>query len=203
MERIGFVNGWGIGEREALEAFARSGWPDPVCVQTPSPGWYERLCHCELDTVVAYSTGAFLLLNEFAPPRWRRMVFLAPFRSLVLESGLGGRVRLAQLRYVSRWLQRDALAAVNDFRARAGVGEALEWIPVAENELAWGIEMLATTIATGHVDERARLVVGEKDPLLDPAALGRDWPKLKTLPGVGHGLEELLVGARREVLDAV
>ncbi len=196
MKRIGCVNGWGVSDAEVRRAFAASGWPEPICVIAPTKNWKEQLCRNELDTVVGYSTGAFLLLLEGGlPSAWRDVILLAPFRSLVSEQGLGGKVRRAQLQFALRWLKRDPLAAVNDFRARAGLGDALDWLPGSEEELAWGIELLATQVADGEAEECFRMYIGAEDPLLDADAVSRGLPRITVLPGVGHGLCGLLAGA--------
>ncbi len=196
MKRIGCVNGWGVSDTEVWRAFAASGWPEPICVIAPTKNWKEQLCRNELDTVVGYSTGAFLLLlEEELPLAWKDVLLLAPLRSLVSEQGLGGMVRRAQLQFVLRWLKRDPLGAVNDFRARAGLGEALDSLPSREEDLAWGIDLLATQVADGEVEERFRMYIGAEDPLLDADAVSRGLPRTTVLPNAGHGLHGLLTGA--------
>ena len=143
----------------------------------------------------AYSLGAFLMINDGSlHAHFPRMVFLAPFSDFKAEFNKGGTTREAQLKYLLRWLARDPLAAVNDFRRRAGCGPALAALPQGQEDLVWGIEQLLASSASVW-PTGARGYIGSRDPLLDAAVLQSQWPQLQVVEGVGHGLADLLNGA--------
>ncbi|MBC2593635.1 hypothetical protein H5P28_05105 [Ruficoccus amylovorans] len=172
------------------------------------------------DIVVAYSTGAFLLLG--APDKMRAagtVVLVAPFADFRAESGRGGKTPAAKLRFLLRWLRRDPLAAVSDFYDRSGLGVPPSTLPYTPEHLIWGIEQLAT-VAQSALDlqsasdgdpARARPTVsgtaqanvialaGDCDALLDADGLRGDFPDLQVVAGAGHALADF----RKELADAL
>ena len=54
-----------------------------------------------------------------------RTILLAPFEDFRSESDCGGLIGRGQLVYLSRWLDREAMAAIADFRVRSGLAEPL------------------------------------------------------------------------------
>lgn len=186
------LNGWGIGAEEALSDLRSVGLGDGRVVQ-PGRRWRDEVCIEKVDTLVAYSTGAFLLLGESRVESLAsQVVLLAPFADFRSESDLGGKVSRTQLRYLLRWLGRDPLAAVNDFRKRAGVGGPLEELPDSPENLAWGIErLLEDSVAVSRLSGYNGYV-GSEDVLLDALRLVELAPTISIAHGAGHGLRGLL-----------
>lgn len=194
--RIALLSGWGVSKQEALET-GRSLGIQFTKVILPNPNWREQLDAMEPDHVMAYSTGALLLLSEdgFGLPK-SRVTLLAPFSEYVKEAGRGGQVRLVQLRYLLRWLRRAPLSAVNDFRERAGIGPRLEVLPDSAENLVWGVERLIQVKALGGDRRLYKGWVGELDPLLDAGAICAEFPFVQSVRGVGHELGGLLKAVR-------
>lgn len=189
-----FLNGWGVSPEEAKRTFANSGIDKSVRVVSLREECADEVCRENEDTLVAYSTGAFFVMqNADAISRFKKVFLLAPFFDFKKEAALGGQVGLAQLKYLLRWLKKDPLAAVNDFRARAGIGnEQLTELPENEDALIWGIELLLNESVALELPEGARGFVGAADPLLDAKQLAGLSDSIEVVPEVGHELGELL-----------
>lgn len=190
-----FLNGWGLSTSEAQEALEQHGVSGACQVIALETDCVEQCGAAVGEQLIAYSTGAFLALRE--PQlllRFKQVILLAPFFDFRSESGLGGKVRTAQLKYLLRWLAKEPLAAVNDFRIRAGLGgEPLSELPASQEDLQWGIErLLKDAVKTEPARENLRGYVGGADALLDAKTLSSSHSWIKSLPGVGHDLPGLL-----------
>lgn len=201
MQRV-WIGGWAIAPDD-IEAASRRRWPDdePV-VFAPAPGAVELAVNRvgTDDLLLAYSTGAFLLLRSPAATRVRpqQVTLLAPFIDLRRELQLGGRVEEMRLRYMQRRLQRDPRAALAEFYQSAELPlPPPRSLPYALSDLAWGLEQLLRP--AGDVPwatlRGATALAGETDPLIDAAGLQLHWPELRVVAGVGHDLERLLEAA--------
>ena len=172
------------------------------------------------DWVVGYSLGSLLFLNDASrAERLGRVALLAPIFAFPREKKSGGRVALAQIRQLSRWLRRDPPAALADFYQRAGldvpeVGRVVPNAPVtlspldnAESqrrvrdnppylgdlaELAWGLEQLEKTAVESALPSGWRAWCGENDPLLDAVRLREFAPEIVSVSGGGHHPAALL-----------
>jgi pimeloyl-ACP methyl ester carboxylesterase len=151
----------------------------------------------DFDWVVGHSLGAFLLLRwpERFPAK-RGTVLLAPFLDFPREAELGGRVSRRQLKITVRYLRKDPLAAVNDFFERADLGLFAAALPYSVEDLAWGLEVLQSeTVSEADVANlNHRIILGERDPLLDANQITECLPKATILPECGHRFEDLLAG---------
>ena len=150
----------------------------------------------DFDWVVGHSLGAFLLLRwpERFPAK-RGTVLLAPFLGFPREAELGGRVSCRQLKITVRYLRKDPLAAVNDFFERADLGLFAAALPYSVEDLAWGLEVLQSeTVSEADVANlNHRIILGERDPLLDANQITECFPKA-TILEAGHRFEDLLAG---------
>lgn len=193
-----FINGWGVSEGEARSAFCNAFGSVDVSVVQPGRCWRAEASKKDADTLIAYSLGAFLVLREPGfVERFSRSVLLAPFVDFRAESGRGGKVRSAQLKYLLRWLSRSPLEAVNDFRERAGfMSAALSALPMPIEELVWGIRSLAEDAVDPEVFDGARGIIGGCDSLLDAEVLRKLNTNLRVVPELGHELPKLLAEAR-------
>ncbi len=195
---IVWINGWGLG----------TGYPSRIAADMyseyshsfiqPKDDWASALEGQPMSsTVVAFSIGAFLLLGRpDLGKRFRRVVYVAPFEDFKSESGRGGRVRLGQLRYLRRWLERDWTAAVKDFAERAGLAlEESSAEGLRKEDCLWGVDrLISDSVEVGALKGR-EAIIGEADPLLDAGRLKETHPGLEVVPRVGHDLGELLKGA--------
>ncbi len=172
------------------------------------------------DWVVGYSLGSLLLLSDATrAERLGRVALLAPIFAFPREKNAGGRVALAQIRQLVRWLRRDPPEALADFYRRAGldvpeVGRVILNAPVAlgsfdnaesqrrvkDNppylgdlaELAWGLEQLEKTAVEPALPSGWRAWCGENDLLLDVVRLREIAPEIVSVPGGGHHAAALL-----------
>lgn len=191
---IVFLNGWGVSTEEAKLVFASCGIDKDVRVVSLREGCVDEVCRGNEDTLMAYSTGAFLVMqNMDAISRFKNVLLLAPFFDFKEEANLGGKVGTAQLKYLLRWLRKDPLAAVNDFRKRAGLGdEALAELPENEAALTWGIQALISDSVEPELPDRVRGFIGAEDPLLDATRLACLSDSIEIIPEAGHALGGLL-----------
>lgn len=197
MKRWLWLGGWGLTPTWQADALARF-WPQAdhvvlypgkLCIAKLN----ERLNTEEFDGLGGYSLGAFLLLRELKNEPRLPVQLLAPILDFKAEAALGGRIKRAHLTALLRWLQRDPLAALNDFYQQAGLSvDQADTLPYKVDDLIWGIEQLQTTSVAHWRREQFRALVGERDALLDPVMLQQLWPELTILPGAGHDLHELL-----------
>jgi hypothetical protein len=126
-------------------------------------------------------------------PLPNRVILLAPFVAFGSEYQLGGRCSVTQVRFLHRWMQREPLAALKDFHARAGLGPAPDTLPYAIEDLLEGLQRLAEDatptmrqFAAAGLPAGWTAVVGGRDPLLDPEAVARTIPGTTIVQDAGH-----------------
>ncbi|HXA79673.1 MAG TPA: methyltransferase [Opitutaceae bacterium] len=153
------------------------------------------------DWVVGYSLGSLLLLREAARAnRLGRVTLLAPIFAFPREAELGGRVAQTQVRQLSRWLRRDAPAALADFYARAGLDVPPEPAPaVATDILLWGLERLENDRAEPPLPAGWRAWCGASDALLDATRLCEIAPSVQIVAEATHHPAALLRAFAHEV----
>lgn len=198
--KIGWIGGWGISLEE-MQALAVAHAPDAEhLIYPPVMGAAENLVGC--DAVVAWSLGAHLVLEAGA--RGVRLpakvLLFAPFTSFCAEHGACGQHAETQVKYLRRWIDTDAPAALADFRQRAGlaplVGDALPY------ELAYlraGLDLLSqpagiALISFGRQGLPAgwTAYVGDQDTLLHPEGVCQALGGCQIVEGLGHDLRGFL-----------
>ena len=194
-----WIGGWGVAP-ECLRPAAERFLPGAShAFFPPTDSAAEVSAAGEL--VVGWSLGAWRILAAAARGvRFRRqVVLLAPFVAFCSEFGLGGRCSQTQVRWLARWLQRDAPAALQDFYSRAGLGTAPAQLPCAVGELLAGLEVLGRDASPALRDFAAaglpadwQAVVGDNDPLLEATGVTRALPGCRVLAGAGHRAEDLI-----------
>ncbi|HXA14401.1 MAG TPA: methyltransferase domain-containing protein, partial [Opitutaceae bacterium] len=139
------------------------------------------------DWVAGYSLGSLLLLRESArASQLGRVALLAPIIAFPREAELGGRVARAQVQQLSRWLRRDARAALADFYTRAGLGVPPVCAVETPEILWWGLERLENDRAELPLPLGWRAWCGANDVLLDAARLHSLAPAVKIVAGATH-----------------
>jgi len=191
-----WVNGWGVG-RAALQDLVESRYPnlDHICVD-PVETWKEEAYRSidDVDWILGYSTGAFLLLREERLLKMaRRAMLFAPFVDFRSESGLGGKTRRVQLEILIRRLRKDPLQAVSDFYSRASLSFSNPaTLPYSQEGLLWGIEQLKEERGREGCLLEIPACIGETDALLDSDRIASLGGEIETFSGVGHDLAGLL-----------
>ena len=203
MKRIGWINGWAVPEawfRQKVQA-ALPG-VEHVVVAARSDALDRLEVGGPYDWVVGYSLGSLLLLGEVErASRLGRVALLAPIFAFPREANAGGRVARAQVRQLARWVQRDALAALADFFALAGLDVTAERQSAVELDgLLWGLERLVQDRVEPRLPAGWSAWCGSVDPLLDAARLKELVPPLSVVPGAGHHPAALLRVFAEEVL---
>jgi hypothetical protein len=150
---------------------------------------------------VGYSLGSLLLLREAARAnQLGRVALLAPIFAFPREAELGGRVAQTQVRQLSRWLRRDAPAALADFYARAGLEVPQKHVPaVTTDALLWGLEHLENDRAEPPLPANWRAWCGVNDALLDATRLCQLAPSVQIVAGATHHPAALLSAFAEEV----
>lgn len=196
--RLGWVLGWAVPAEWFLRVVG-SALPDAEHVPIPAyAGFADRLKESgPFDHVVGYSLGSLLLLEAWeggALPACAAVSLLAPIFAFPAEDGLGGRVARAQVRQLSRWLRRDAGAAIEDFYIRAGLDVPASERPgtAAIPDLLWGLERLASVRVPPSLPAGWRGWCGDGDPLLDASRLHALVPGISVVAGAGHHPEALV-----------
>jgi malonyl-CoA O-methyltransferase len=200
--KIGWLMGWAAPEAW-FAPLARQAFPDVEHVFVAAEP--DALAQLEkagpFDWVAGYSLGSLLLLLEAARAnRLGRVALLAPVLAFPREAELGGRVAQTQVKQLSRWLRRDAPAALADFYARAGLDVSPEPMPAASTDiLLWGLERLENDRAEPPLPANWRAWCGASDTLLDAARLCALAPPVQIVAEATHHPAALLRAFAKEV----
>jgi hypothetical protein len=153
------------------------------------------------DWVVGYSLGSLLLLKAAAvADGLGRVALLAPIFAFPREAELGGRVARAQVRQLSRWLGRNAPAALADFYARSGLDVPPDCAPAsATDPLLWGLEQLEKDRVEPPLPPGWHAWCGANDALLDAARLNSLSPSVRIVAGATHHPAALICAFAEEV----
>ena len=199
--RMGWLLGWAVPERW-FGSLARAAFPGAEHVLVPAvPGSLDILGKAGPgDWVAGYSLGSLLLLRE--PGRAKglgRVALLAPVFAFPGESGLGGRVFLAQLRLLARQVGRDIDGPVADFYGRSGLDiPAGERTTFSRDDLLWGLGCLEREVVRPPMPEGWKAWCGSDDRLLDAARIHELDPSVGIVAGAGHHPAGLLAAFARE-----
>lgn len=187
--RMAWVMGWAVPEAW-FAPFVHRAFPRAEHTFIPAgPDTSARLGTLpSCDRLVGYSLGAQVLLAAAAGGRnLGRVTLLAPIFAFPREEALGGRMARTQVRYLARWVRRDAPAALADFYARAGLDVPAHLAPTtATEELLWGLERLEKERIEPPPPPGWRLWCGTEDPLLEAVRLGEIAPGTRRVPGTHH-----------------
>lgn len=163
------------------------------------------------DLVIGWSLGALYLIEELASGgRWEgKIILLAPFLAFCAEHGCGGKCATTHVKWLSRWVERKRVEALNDFHKRANItGVEIEKAP-GTKELLQGLDRLGQDAtpamrqwAKCRLQKNVTLLVGERDELLHADQVAESLPGTRIVKGAGHSAIELLE-ACPEVLRAV
>jgi malonyl-CoA O-methyltransferase len=200
--KIGWLMGWAVPEAW-FAPLARQALPEAEHVFVAAEP--DALAQLEkagpFDWVAGYSLGSLLLLRESArADRLGCVALLAPIFAFPREAELGGRVAQAQVRQLSRWLRRDAPAALADFYTRAELEVPPEYTPAAATDILWwGLERLEHDRAVPPLPAGWRAWCGANDALLDATRLGELAPSVQIVAEATHHPTALLRAFAREV----
>ena len=184
-----WISGWGIPPRW-FESQVRRCFTDGTH-RVVIPGTESEVLepHHDFDRLGGFSLGALVLLRaEGRVTSGRPTGLLAPFFAFPAEKNLGGRVRLAQLRVLRRWLERDPLGALEDFYRRAGLDDlrGRTELPYDRELLLQGIDLLVDGAARVGLPPGSVALAGETDALVDPIRLREHCPEIEVIKNRGH-----------------
>lgn len=199
--KLGWIGGWGVSLEE-MRIIAVAHAPDAEhLIYPPVVGAVENLSEC--DAVIGWSLGAHLLLEAGArgvklPPK---VLLFAPFTSFCAEHGSGGKVTETQVKWLRRWLDTEAPAALADFRRRAGLAAApTAALPYEPDYLALGLELLLQpaglsliTFGRQGLPPGWEAYVGENDTLLNPEGVCQAVVGCQIVEQAGHDLRDFLI----------
>ena len=171
--KVLWIGGWAIPV-SWMEAVIRGQFPEHEHeFRYPKEGVMENI---EAEVVVGYSLGGRILMDEVE--RFGRVILVAPF--------VGSKISMTQLKYMRRWLKRDAVGAIADFYSRAGLPiEGGSALPYSIEDLDWGLARLMEPEKS--LDGKVEVIVGEQDSLIEADRLSGS----KVVNG-GHCLSELI-----------
>ncbi len=198
--KIGWIGGWGVSLEE-LKAIAVSHAPDAEhLIYPPVVGAAESLSAC--DAVIAWSLGAHLVLEAGARGVQfpAKVLLFAPFTSFWSEHGKSGKYSETQVKYLRRWIDTDAPAALADFRKRAGLAPmAGDALPYEKECLQSGLDLLSQpagisliTFGRQGLNPGWEAYVGDQDALLNSEGVCQAIPGCHIVEGLGHDLREFL-----------
>jgi hypothetical protein len=184
-----------------MKAIAVAHAPDAEhLIYPPVVGAAENLSGC--DAVIAWSLGAHLVLEAGARGVQfpAKVLLFAPFTSFCSEHGKCGQHSETQVKWLRRWIDTDAPAALADFRKRAGlaplVGDAL---PYEKEYLQAGLDLLSQpagisliTFGRQGLAPGWEAYVGDQDALLNPSGVCQAIVGCHIIEGLGHDLREFL-----------
>lgn len=195
--RVAWLGGWAVAPEWIAESVT-SQFPDlEHSVFIPEKGAVSEIAEKAFDAIVGYSLGSLLLLEglDRLPPDASK-VFMAPIFDFKKEANLGGQVNRTQLKVMQRWLNRDPIAAIDDFYKRAGVtlqtnGE----LPYSLDALGWGLDALTAMCVpiekVNNVSD-SQFVLGADDVLLNAATYQKICPAVEVVPSATHDFKTLL-----------
>jgi hypothetical protein len=191
--RIAWMLGWAAPE-SWFGPMARAALPRAEHVFIASvPGAREELDRTgPCDWTVGYSLGTLLLLGDAANLPGRRVALLAPIFAFASEEGLGGKVSRTQVRHLSRWLQREPLAALADFYERAVLHISPGEHAGSPENLLWGLERLEKDRVEPPLPPGWGAWCGADDALLDAVRLNALDPAVTIVPGGSHHPRRLI-----------
>jgi len=198
--KIGWIGGWGIALDE-IRPLAVAHAPDAEhLIFPPVMGAAEHLTNC--DRVIGWSLGAHLLLEAAARGvQLPKQVFLiAPFTSFCSEHGKCGKVSETQVHWLKRWVEKEPLAALADFRQRAGLHPTTnKELPYEKEYLLAGLDILTepagialVSFARQGLPAGWEAYVGANDNLLNPEGVCQAVVGCQIIEGVGHDLADFL-----------
>ncbi len=198
--KIGWVSGWGI-PLEEMRPLAVGHAPDAEhVIYPPVLGAAEHVAKC--DAVIAWSLGAHWVLDAAARGvRFPgKVLLIAPFTSFCAEHGKVGRCSETQVRYLRRWLETDPMAALADFRQRAGLAPATTpALPYDREDLLSGLDRLSQPAGIAMISFARQglpagweAYVGEKDTLLNPEGVCQAIVGCQIITEAGHNLSDFL-----------
>ena len=192
------MNGWAVSS-DALESLVSARYPnvDHLIVDSVE-NWTEEAYRNidDVDWVLGYSTGAFLLLMEKSIlKRAKNVMLFAPFIDFRVESDLGGKTRRGQLEFLVRWLRKDPIVAIADFYQRAELRFSTPpKLSLKVNDLIWGIELLRDTGLEPEVLQDYPIRIGSEDTLIDANRIAELGKSVLVVEGASHDLGSLLDG---------
>ncbi|GDY17217.1 hypothetical protein LBMAG55_05400 [Verrucomicrobiota bacterium] len=198
--KIGWIGGWGVSLEE-MKVIALAHAPDAEhLIYPPVVGAAENLSGC--DAVIAWSLGAHLVLEAGArgvkfPAK---VLLFAPFTSFCSEHGKCGKHSETQVKWLRRWIDTDAPAALADFRKRAGLAPlAGDALPYEKEYLQAGLDLLSQpagisliTFGRQGLNPGWEAYVGDQDTLLNPEGVCQAIAGCHIVGGLGHDLREFL-----------
>jgi hypothetical protein len=198
--KIGWIGGWGISLEE-LRPIAVAHAPEAQhLIYPPVLGAAENLVTC--DAVIGWSLGAHLLYEAAARgvKLPARALLIAPFTSFGSEHGKCGKVSESQVRWLRRWLEKEPLTALADFRHRAGLPLMPEAkLPYELGHLLAGLDLLAEpagisliSYARQGLPQGWEAFVGSEDSLLNPEGVCQSIQGCQIIDGLGHHLPDFL-----------
>jgi hypothetical protein len=194
-----WIVGWGVDPEPLRQRATELAPGGSVALYRPTPQVLPIAAAA--DRVVAWSYGAFLLLDAFnnGTAFHGRVHLFSPFLAFCAEAGLGGKCQRPQVVWLKRWLRKDPTAALADFASRAGLAPILLLNPPPVQELEDGLQRMSEgmTDASPHrfacgLPPRWTAEIGAEDLLLDANIIANTLPGTRIIPGVGHSISELL-----------
>lgn len=191
-EPLAVLSGWGVAPEAAAALF-----PAGTLVLAPTRENASKLSGAP--RVAGYSLGAQLLLDAAARGEFScaDVTLYAPFLAFPREAGRGGRVAATQVKFLRRWLKKDAPDAIADFYARAELSfPPPKTLPYRIEDLDTGLEFLASAdiAALPASAENWKIVLGENDALIDAARVAETFPRnpVRLVPAGTHDLRTLV-----------
>lgn len=196
------LSGWGVAPENVRAMLVRALPGAEIRVLPPTRASLETALSSPAGfDLLGWSLGARLLLEAVLAgkiPADRRVTLVCPFLGFPAEAGQGGRVSATQVKFLRRWVAKDATAALADFYERAGLNlQAPTTPPYSAEELDEGLGLLADTTPLPSASfaspgPHLRLLAGARDPLVDNRRLSELLPTLQSLPDAGHDLADFV-----------
>lgn len=167
-----FVSGW-AGYPELFPALAKKGEFLLPFVQHSEREVFERLENSPASTLIAWSTGAHMVLKRWSRvvKKFERIILLAPFLSFTDYTSE------KVVRLMARGMQREAKKVVHNFYVNCGFKGMFSYDDNDTAALIEGLEYLRSSrAAVSHLGaEKTTLVHGEYDQIIASHASEDIW----------------------------
>jgi len=194
-----WVNGWGVESRE-LKSLAVKYFPS-ISHTVIFPERLDFIAK-DFDHVIGWSWGGYrileFLIGVSEPEVLPKISLIAPFLAFSREEELGGKCSRFQVNYLKRWMERNPVAALEDFYQRAGV--PFETPSVENGNITfWTSQLKAMArdkldlqkVKSALEKSKVRILVGECDSLVDSSWIVHNLGA-SSIPNVGHSVEYFL-----------
>lgn len=192
-ETWAWISGWAI-QPERFKSVVEKMLPGTrQIVFHPGPDAVDQILSSKAQRIGGYSLGSLLLLREIDKlSETTPLVCMAPILGFCQEDNLGGTTPRGSLDKLRGRLATQPLAAIRLFYRLAQLqDEPTEELPYNENDLEWGLKILAEETAVDCSNRpQVEALIGHGDPLIKAPVIASYFERSRVFPSL-HSYRDL------------